>query len=67
MLSPRPILSLLISTVVSLPGIISHFVGSEGSSSGVVDWILATEDGDNRSVEEGETLGETGVMAREGA
>lgn len=66
MLSPRPILSLLISTVVSLPGIISHFVGSEGRSSGVMDWCLAEEEGDNRNVEEGEAFGETGVNAREG-
>jgi len=64
MLSPRPILSLLISTVVSLPGEISHFDGSGGGSSGVVDWCLATDNGDNRSVEEGEALGETGIMAR---
>lgn len=64
MLSPRPILSLLISTVVSLPGEISHFAGSGGGSSGVVDWCLATDRGDKRSVEEGEALGETGIMAR---
>lgn len=64
MLSPRPILSLLISTVVSLPGEISHFDGSGGGSSRVVDWCLATDKGDNRSVEEGEALGETGIMAR---
>jgi hypothetical protein len=67
MLSPRPILSLLISTVVSFPGVMSHLVGSEGGSSAAaaVDWCLAKEEGDNRSVEEGEALGVTGVMARE--
>jgi hypothetical protein len=44
----------------------SHFVGSGGGSSEVVDWCLAEEEGDNRSMEEGEALGETGIMAREG-
>lgn len=43
----------------------SHFVGSKGGSSEVVDWCLAEDEGDNRSVEEGEALGETGIMARE--
>lgn len=46
---------------------ISHFDGSEGSSSGVVDWCLAKDKGDNRSVEEeGQALSETGIMARGG-
>lgn len=43
----------------------SHFVGSKGGSSEVMDWCLAEDEGDNRSVEEGEALGETGIMARE--
>jgi hypothetical protein len=65
MLRPSPILSLLISTVVSLPGVISQVVGSAGCSSGVVGWCLAEGDGDNRRVAEGEALGKMGVVARE--
>jgi hypothetical protein len=56
----------LISTVVSLPGIILHFVGSDSKSSGVADWRLAEEEGDNRNVEERVAFGGTGVKAREG-
>lgn len=62
MLSPRPILSLLISTIVSFPGMISHVAGSAAGSSVVDDRCFPEGEGERRIVEEGEMLGETEIV-----